>query len=35
VEGVHRYVEVFGEVLGAEQFIELFHLRIVARVDVS
>ena len=30
-----RHVEVAGEVLGAEQFIESFHQGIVARVDVN
>ena len=35
VEGGDGNPEVFGEVLGAEQFIELFHLHIVARVDVN
>ena len=35
VDGVERYIQVVGEVLGAEQFIELFHLHIVARVGVD
>ena len=35
VEGGDGNPEVFGEVLGAEQLIELFHLHIVARVDVN
>ncbi len=35
IKRLHGNVEVVGEVLGAEQFIELFHLHIVARVDVN
>ena len=35
VQRRYRDVEVVGEVLGAEQFIESFHLHIVARVDVN
>ncbi len=35
VEGGDGNPEVAGEVLGAEQFIESFHLHIVARVDVD
>jgi hypothetical protein len=35
VEGGDGNPEVAGEVLGAEQFIELFHLRIVDRVGVD
>jgi hypothetical protein len=35
VDRLHRHVQVPGEVLGAEQFIESFHLHIVARVDVN
>ena len=32
---LHRPVQVAGEVLGAEQFIESFHLHIVTRVGVD
>ncbi len=35
VQRRYRDVEIAGEVLGAEQFIESFHRRIVARVDVG
>ena len=35
VQRRYRDVEVVGEVLGAEQFIELFHRHIVARVGVD
>ena len=35
IERLHRNVEVIGEVLWAEQFIELFHRHIVARVGVG
>ncbi len=35
VDGVERHVQVVGEVLGAEQFIESFHLHIVDRVGVD
>ena len=35
VEGGDGNPEVAGEVLGAEQFIELFHLHIVDRVGVD
>ena len=35
VDRLQRHVEVASEVPGAEQFIESFHLHIVARVDVN
>ncbi len=35
IHRLHRHVQVAGEVVGAEQFIESFHLRIVARVGVD
>ncbi len=35
IDRLHRHVQVAGEVVGAEQFIKLFHLRIVDRVDVD
>ena len=35
VQRRYRDVEIAGEVLGAEQFIESFHRRIVARVGVD
>ncbi len=35
IDGVERHIQVVGEVLGAEQFIELFHRHIVARVGVD
>ena len=35
VQRRYRYVEVVGEVLGAEQLIELFHRHIVDRVGVD
>ena len=35
VDRVHRHVQVAGEILGAEQFIELFHRHIVDRVGVD
>jgi len=35
VKRLHGDVEVVGEVLGAEQFIESFHRHIVARVGVD
>ena len=35
VEGGDGNPKAFGEVLGAEQFIESFHLHILARLDVS
>ncbi len=35
IDRLDRHVEVAGEVLGAEQFIESFHHRILARVDVK
>ncbi len=35
IHRLHRHVQVAGEVLGAEQFIESFHHRILARVDVK
>jgi hypothetical protein len=35
VDGVERHIQVVGEVVGAEQVVELFHLHIVARVGVN
>jgi hypothetical protein len=35
IDRVHRHIQVAGEVLWAEQFIELFHLHIVDRLGVG